>query len=480
MMRRVLRDGATKKSLFPRKGRIRILLLLLLFTTISWLAISGVITSDKNTASDAPKKVALKKLKKEKKRKEKRDKKKPAVVNTSIPVLKKQAEFGFSEVSSLLNQYQGSFTTSFDTIKDGKKELILYYSLDSSLQKLGNSLMKRYKPLYGAIVALHPGTGRVLSLISWTHDSMPSLGNNLYCRSIFPAASVFKTVTAAAAIEQASFTSETTIPHTGRNHTLYKYQLKKELAVFKDVSLEFAYANSMNPVFARIGMYTLRRNGIYEIGKRFGFDTEISFELPVEVSSLPQTDSTFSIAELASGFNQKTTLSPMLGALMAAAIAQQGQIPVPHIVDSVSNGDSIIYRANSKSLQSAIAPSTAKELTHMMKCVARYGTARKSFRYMKNSSRFDNIDYGGKTGSVDKDSIGRVDWFIGFAKHPDDRRQRIAVGVLTVHGAYWTVHSSYIAEEYFRKYLRTIQLEDEKELKMAASLADSVSKTESN
>lgn len=340
--------------------------------------------------------------------------------------------------------------------------------------------MKQYKPLYGAIVALHPGTGRVLSLISWTHDSMPSLGNNLYCRSIFPAASIFKTVTAAAAIEQAGFTSETTIPHAGRNHTLYKYQLEKELAVFKDVSLEFAYANSMNPVFARIGMYSLRRNGIYEVGKRFGFNTEVPFELPVDLSSMPQADSTCSIAELASGFNQKTTLTPMLGALMAAAIAQQGQIPAPHVVDSISNGDSIIYRASSKPLQTAIAPSTAKELTHMMKCVARYGTARKSFRYMKSSSRFDTLDYGGKTGSVDKDSVGRVDWFVGFAKHPDDKRQRIAIGVLTVHGAFWTVHSSYIAAEYFRKYLRNIQLEDENELKMAALRVDSLSKTENN
>lgn len=477
MMRRVLHDGTAKKTVIPRKGRIRILLLLLLITIFCWLKISGVISFDKKAAAEVPKKVAVKK---EKKRKDKSQIKKPEIVAASIPLLRKNAELDFAAVSTLLNQHQGPFAASCDTVKNDKKDLIFYYSLDSTLQKLGNSLMKQYKPLYGAIVALHPCTGRVLSLISWTHDSMPSLGNDLFCRSIFPAASIFKTVTAAAAIEQAGFTSETTIPHAGRNHTLYKYQLEKELAVFKDVSLEFAFANSMNPVFARIGMYSLRRNGIYEIGKRFGFNTEIPFELPVDISSLPQTDSTFSIAELTSGFNQKTTLSPMLGALMAAAIAQHGQIPAPHMVDSISNGDSTIYRTSSKQLQAAIAPSTAKELTSMMQCVTRYGTARKSFRYLKNTSRFDTIEYGGKTGSVDKDSIGRVDWFIGFAKHPDDKRQRIAIGVLTVHGAYWTVHSSYIAAEYFRKYLRSIQLQDENELKMAASLADSTSRTENN
>jgi cell division protein FtsI/penicillin-binding protein 2 len=474
MMRRV-RDGATKKSVIPRKGRIRILLVLLLLIIISWLKISGVISFGKNTVSDVVKNAAVKKEKKEKK-----DLKKSQLQAASLPVISKHTGIGIEEIKLLMNQRQGPFTASCDTVRNGKKDLILYYSLDSSLQKLGNTLMKQYKPLYGAVVALHPGTGRVLSLISWTNDSMPSLGDNLYSRSLFPAASIFKTITAAAAIEQAGFTSETPIPHTGRNHTLYKFQLEKELAVFKDVSLEFAFANSMNPVFARIGLYSLRKNGVYEIGKRFGFNTDIPFELPVDVSSIPQTDSTFTIAELASGFNQKTTMSPMLGALMAAGIAQRGQIPVPHMIDSIFNGDSIIYRAESQPFQTAIAPSTARELTNLMQCVARYGTARKSFRYIKSSSRFDNIEYGGKTGSVDKDSVGRVDWFIGFAKHPDDKRQRIAIGVLTVHGAFWTVHSSYIAAEYFRKYLRNIQLEDENELKITASVADSARKTENN
>jgi cell division protein FtsI/penicillin-binding protein 2 len=333
--------------------------------------------------------------------------------------------------------------------------------------------MKRYKPLYGAVVAIHQGTGRVLSLISWNHDSVPSLGNNLFCRSFFPAASIFKTVTAAAAIELAGFTAESQILHTGRNHTLYRYQLEKELAVFKEISLEYAYANSINPAFARIAMYSLPQNALVDFGNRFGFNTDVQFELPVEPSNLPAPDSAFTIAELASGFNQNTTLSPLHGALIASAISQQGRIHYPYIVDSIVSGDSVIYKAEPKIWKSIMQKQTAAELSGMMKCVARYGTARKSFKYMKNSARFDLIDYGGKTGSVDKDSIGRVDWFIGFAKHPEDKRQQIAVAVMTVHGAYWTVHSSYIAAEYFRSYLRTIQLEDEKALKMVASAGDS-------
>lgn len=467
MIRRVLRDGTPRKPLIPRKGRIRLALLIILIAALTWLQLSGALSCDNKEHQDTTKKVENKKKKK------KTAAKTSLVVKASDPVVNKKPEFGYADVKDLLSRVPGSWLKPCDTISDGKKDLIVSYSLDSSLQKLGNSLMKRYKPLYGAVVAIHQGTGRVLSLISWNHDSVPSLGNNLFCRSFFPAASIFKTVTAAAAIELAGFTSESQILHTGRNHTLYRYQLEKELAVFKEISLEFAYANSINPAFARIGMYSLPQNALVDFGNRFGFNTDVQFELPVEPSNLAPPDSAFTIAELASGFNQNTTLSPLHGALIASAISQQGRIHYPYIVDSIVSGESAIYRAGPKIWKSIMQERTAAELSGMMKCVARYGTARKSFKYMKNSKRFDDIDYGGKTGSVDKDSIGRVDWFVGFAKHPEDKRQQIAVGVVTVHGAYWTVHSSYIAAEYFRNYLRAIQLEDEKALKMVASAEDS-------
>jgi hypothetical protein len=93
----------------------------------------------------------------------------------------------------------------------------------------------------------------------------------------------------------------------------------------------------------------------------------------------------------------------------------------------------------------------------MMQSVARYGTARKSFRQINQANMFESIEYGGKTGSVDKDSAGRVDWFIGFARNPLKPLERIAVGIVTVHGAYWTVHSSYIGAEYFRSYIGSLR-----------------------
>jgi hypothetical protein len=102
-----------------------------------------------------------------------------------------------------------------------------------------------------------------------------------------------------------------------------------------------------------------------------------------------------------------------------------------------------------------------------MESVATIGTARKHFKDIHNSPRFDAFSYGGKTGSVDKDGIGRVDWFIGYAAHPELSDERIAIGAVTAHGAYWTVHSSYLAAEAMRFYLRNLQKEKETRMQLA-------------
>ncbi len=112
--------------------------------------------------------------------------------------------------------------------------------------------------------------------------------------------------------------------------------------------------------------------------------------------------------------------------------------------------------------------SGASELKSMMKDVTSYGTARKSFENVKNSSSLKSFEHGGKTGSVDRDDIdGRVEWFVGFLKDSSKIDEDIACAVFTVHGAQWTVHSSYIAAEMMRKsigYTQKRKKEEEKRL----------------
>ena len=119
--------------------------------------------------------------------------------------------FTFGDLSDLIKKNPPGLFKDKDSIKYRGKDLTVHYSVNTQLQELGQSLLKRYHPLYGAIAAVHPATGRVLVLLSYKNDSVPDLGV-LYCKSLFPAASLYKTITAAAAIETANLSPESLLP----------------------------------------------------------------------------------------------------------------------------------------------------------------------------------------------------------------------------------------------------------------------------
>jgi hypothetical protein len=364
------------------------------------------------------------------------------------------------DLAGLLKKQAPNLKAVGDTIISGGATYLLHYSFDTTIIRCGQTLLKQYHPKYGALVAMEAKTGRVLALVSYSRDSEPSLGDNLFARSLFPTASVFKTITASAAIEKGNMNPESKLPLAGRRYTLYRFQLKEDLAAYEPVSLQDAYAYSINPVFGRIGVYVLGPSILREYMGKFGFNCQIPFELDNEkpFAAIGDKDSALLVAEIASGFNQKTRMSPLFGAMLAAGVSENGRMPAPFFVDSVTSGDScVVFRAAPRTWRVPVRETTAALLKSMMSRVAQYGTARSSFRYIKHSACFDNIDYGGKTGTVDEDRLGKIDWFVGFASNPADSKQRIAVGVVTVHDQFWTVHSSYIAAEIFRKYIRRAQ-----------------------
>jgi cell division protein FtsI/penicillin-binding protein 2 len=337
--------------------------------------------------------------------------------------------------------------------------LTLFFSIDTTIQNYAMRLLRRYKPRYGAVAAIDPATGRVLALASFANEGEPIDGSDLYLRSIFPAASVFKTVVAAAGIERGGMNRRTPIPHFGRNHTLFRAQLEENLRVSRDISLQDAFAYSINPAFGRIALFNVNKDIVTDYGRRFGFHADIPFELNIDESVMLSPDSAFSIAEFASGFNRETMLSPMLGALIAGVVSNGGAINEPTVVDSIrsSRRDTLVYTRTPKVWRRVVKEQTAAELKWLMTKVTHYGTARTPFRPLRESQRLRPYEFGGKTGSVNKRGLGRVDWFVGFARNPIDKNKQIAVGVVTTHGEFWTVHSSYIASELFRRHIGNLE-----------------------
>src|SRR5207248_151038 len=93
---------------------------------------------------------------------------------------------------------------------------VVQYSFDPRLQDDMEKLFRAYRPDYGAFVAIDAETGQLLSIISYSQD--PRVHDNLALRATYPSASVFKVVTAAAAIELDKYSADTVVDFNGANH----------------------------------------------------------------------------------------------------------------------------------------------------------------------------------------------------------------------------------------------------------------------
>lgn len=339
-------------------------------------------------------------------------------------------------------------------LEDGKKTPVkIEYTFDSKLQREMERLMGSYGPEYGALVAMDASTGRVLSMVSYSKNK--DIRENLALRATFPSASVFKVVTAAAAIEGHQLSPDTVVPFNGRKHTLYRSQIlnPKSSRFTQYMTLREAFAHSVNTVFGRIAAFTVGSEHLRTYANRFGFNRKIEADLPVQEGRAPIPDDAWGLAETGSGFTLQNTMSPLQGALIAAAVANDGVMMEPFVVQSITKEDGTrLYSGTPKISSVTVDPKTALEIRSLMKETVRHGTSRGAFRgfFKKDLSL---IDVGGKTGSLTGfDPHGKYDWFVGYA---DSGFRRIAVAALTIHGKYWRVKSSYLARKAIESYFKT-------------------------
>lgn len=94
------------------------------------------------------------------------------------------------------------------------------------------------------------------------------------------------------------------------------------------MSLAEAMAKSSNVIFAKTALRWLDVPTLLSYGERFQFNRPIPFELPVQVSRMEIDDSERGLAMSAAGFGD-VGLSPLHGAMIGAAIANDGVMMAP-------------------------------------------------------------------------------------------------------------------------------------------------------
>ena len=360
--------------------------------------------------------------------------------------------FDKKTVQTLLNH--ASFVNlkekSFEVVSNNQKFRV-ETSLNIELQNYLLSKLNTSTARYIGIVTMDPDTGRILSMVSFNKTN-PS--HNPCLDNRFPAASIFKIVTASAGIEKYGFSSNHVFSYNGMKHTLYRSQLKERKNRYTNrVTFKDAFAQSVNPVFGKIGSLYLGRETLEEYAEAFGFNRDINFEILLDPSCVTLSDKPYHWAEIASGFNNQTKMSPIHGAMMASAVINQGQMLEPTIVDQIVNEKGrIIYKSKVIPMNQAMAPDASQTLNRLMATTIISGTGRKAFRRYQRDKILSRLNIGGKTGSIDnKTHDARFDWFVGFAEEKNGE-QKIAVSVIVAHEKYIGLRAGYYSRIAMRKY----------------------------
>lgn len=295
-------------------------------------------------------------------------------------------------------------------------------------KKLDN-LLRTYRPDYAVYLVVDAKTNEILAWGERKDGEIQTTPDYL-SRTTFPAASLIKTVTVAAALESKQYALNTEIPLIGRSHTLYKNQLNpKEGKTYPMITLQDAYAQSSNPPMALVG-YKVGARALKNAAAKLGYNQAFPQNAPNKANYAPP-DTGYALAEIASGFNELTTLSPLLAAAQIRAILMKRPLEIPH-----AKGIAPFAPEKAIALQNTkFSDNTYYGLKQAMLRSVTHGTARKQIS-TKNMSRksYDELYIGGKTGSLDgSDPKGRYEWFAGFAQKKDNPDDAIVLVIMQVH-----------------------------------------------
>ncbi len=302
----------------------------------------------------------------------------------------------------------------------------LYLTLDSQIQthaekSLGTNL--------GAIIVMDPWTGEIVAMANnprfnpntidkdfsklIRHPSKPFL--NRAIQGTLPPGSIFKVVTATAALSSSAITTQTNFECPG--------YIKYKNIIFKcwsehghgSVTIEDAIPYSCNVFFFETAKI-LRGDPLYAWAKKFGIGEKTGIDLPHEKSgNLPKLATTANIMNVAIGQGALLT-TPLQLVRLYAAIANGGTLVQPHILSKIttSQGETVRTFNPENEQKLPIQPAIISTLRTALQDVVIRGTAK--------DKGLDIYKIAGKTGTAEtgrhKDNHA---WFVGYAPYDNPR-----------------------------------------------------------
>jgi cell division protein FtsI/penicillin-binding protein 2 len=334
-------------------------------------------------------------------------------------------------------------------LADGSK---IVFTVDPDVQAQLEKMLADNKVPHSGIVLMEPKTGRIKAFVS--HSKHTPEIPDIAVKSTAPSASVFKVITAAALIEAGFDPNKAVCYHGGRSYLTpenIKGNSRKDNICN---SLGPALAWSINSIMAKLAYTLLQKKDLEVWAERFGYNSEIPFELPVEVSTAHFVDDKLERARSAAGF-WHTYMSPLHGAMIGGALANEGVMMQPSIIERYesANGE-VLQTFTPKVFRRVMQPETATMLGKLMEQTATEGTAR---RYFKQRPGFpSNITVSGKTGTLsNKNPYLGFTWFVGYASD-SETKQDIAVSGLVCNTPVWRIKGGFAASEAVVSYFNSL------------------------
>jgi len=283
--------------------------------------------------------------------------------------------------------------------KDGDNVyLTLHNTIQTVLESAMNDVNKKYKPHSMVAVVADPKTGAILAMSSRpTFDPNEKNITNYKDDVIanpFEPGSVMKTFTLAAAINEGVWNSNAT----------YKsgtYQVSPGTRPIGDwdkgwgtISFEQGFVRSSNVAFSTVEDKLLGPKKFYKYLQNFGFTKKTGIDLPGEDPS--QINFKFHYDQVQNGFGQASAVTPIQIVQAATAIANNGKMMQPYVVQKIVNPDTgkIVQQHQPKQVGTPITKQTAEKVRSLMgKVITDENGTGKGYA-------IKNYDVIGKTGTA--------------------------------------------------------------------------------
>lgn len=282
----------------------------------------------------------------------------------------------------------------------------IYLTIDSAVQfaveqALDNALA-RTKAQAATMIVMNPKTGEILAMAS-----RPAYNPNVFFRyqeqawrnraisGIYEPGSTFKSLVAAAAIQEKVVTAKEMFNDTGAIDVGGRIIKNWDGGSYGKMPFSDIIKYSINTGFAEVAQ-RMGGNRMLKYSEAFGFGKPTGVELPGEEDGLLLSVKAMQPSDVATiGIGQAVAVTPLQLLTAVSALANDGKLLKPHIIKEIRDGDGLLVSYSAPQMvRQVVAPEVANEMVGLMEKVLTEGGGKRA--------NIEGYRFAGKTGTAER------------------------------------------------------------------------------